>query len=111
MAYIPKQVKLAKDRVEAKLDRELIRKLEQFCRYLESDRDYVIGKALEIAFNKDKGFAEWVKTQPAEATQILPGALPEKRPGRRQAPQASNPGPRPFDLNLPRATGAGPEAR
>lgn len=64
MTYIPKQVKLAKERLEAKLDRELIRQLELYCRYLDSDRDYVIGKALEIAFQKDKGFADWVVKQP-----------------------------------------------
>ena len=64
--YIPKQPKQNRDRVEAKLDRELIRKLEQYCRYLDSDRDYVISKALEIAFKKDKAFAEWLASQPSE---------------------------------------------
>ena len=66
MSYIPKQEKRTRERVEAKLDRELIRKLEQFCGYLDSDRDYVIAKALEIAFDKDKGFAEWLKSQTTE---------------------------------------------
>ena len=69
MSYIPKQEKRTRERVEAKLDRELIRKLEQYCTYLESDRDYVIGKALEIAFDKDKGFAEWLKSQTLENVQ------------------------------------------
>ena len=66
MSYIPKQEKRTRERLEAKLDREIIRKLEQYCAYLDSDRDYVIGKALEIAFDKDKGFAEWLKSQAAE---------------------------------------------
>ena len=70
MTYIPKQEKRTRERVEAKLDRELIRKLEQFCTYLDSDRDYVIGKALEIAFDKDKGFAEWLKSQTAETFKL-----------------------------------------
>ena len=64
--YIPKQPKQNRDRVEAKLDRELIRTLERYCQYLDSDRDYVIGKALEIAFKKDKAFAEWLESQPAD---------------------------------------------
>jgi bacterioferritin (cytochrome b1) len=76
MSYIPKQVKRERERVEAKLDREIVQKLELYCRYLESDRDYVIGKALEIALNKDKGFADWLKSQP----QVLTGDLPEERP-------------------------------
>ena len=65
MSYIPKQEKRTRERVEAKLDRELIEQLERYCRYLESDRDYVVAKALEIAFQKDKGFADWLKNQPA----------------------------------------------
>ena len=65
-SYIPKQPKQNRDRVEAKLDRELIRTLERYCQYLDSDRDYVIGKALEIAFKKDKAFADWLESQPAD---------------------------------------------
>ena len=61
--YIPKQIRKERDRIETKLDRELIQRLELYCRYLESDRDYVIASALEIAFCKDKGFAEWLKMQ------------------------------------------------
>lgn len=74
MSYIPKQIRREKERVEAKLDRELITQLEHYCRYLDSDRDYVISQALTIAFQKDKGFADWLKNQPAE--------LPEKAPVR-----------------------------
>ena len=64
--YIPKQPKQNRDRVEAKLDQELVRTLERYCKYLDSDRDYVIGKALEIAFKKDKAFADWLESQPAD---------------------------------------------
>ena len=59
VSYIPKQLKQTRERVEAKLDQELIEELEQYCRYLESDRDYVIAQALKIAFRKDKAFAAW----------------------------------------------------
>ena len=61
--YIPKQIRKERERIEAKLDREIVERLQQYCRFLESDRDYVIASALEIAFRKDKGFAEWVATQ------------------------------------------------
>ena len=57
--YIPKQPKQNRDRVEAKLDRELIRTLERYCQFLDSDRDYVIAQALSVVFRKDKGFAAW----------------------------------------------------
>ena len=63
-SYIPKQPKQNRDRVEAKLDRELIRTLERYCQYLDSDRDYIIGQALEIAFKKDKEFMEQWRNRP-----------------------------------------------
>ena len=72
MSYIPKQIKRERERVEAKLDRELITQLERYCEYLESDRDYVISQALTIAFNKDKAFAEWLKSQPADFAEKSP---------------------------------------
>jgi hypothetical protein len=62
--YIPRQIKRIRERVEAKLDRELIAVLEQYCQYLESDRDYVIAQVLTVAFQKDKGFAEWQRNHP-----------------------------------------------
>ena len=66
--YIPKQIRRIRERVEAKLDRELITELEQYCEYLESDRDYVIAEALSVAFRKDKSFAEWQRNHPRSQT-------------------------------------------
>jgi hypothetical protein len=64
--YITKQPKQIRDRVEAKLEMSLIKKLERYCTYLDSDRDYVISQALEIAFKKDKGFEEWLAANPID---------------------------------------------
>jgi hypothetical protein len=63
--YIPKQVKPVRERIEAKLERELVLELEQYCEYLESDRDYVVAQALSVVFRKDKDFAAWKATHPA----------------------------------------------
>ncbi len=63
--YIPKQTHLTRERVEAKLEVGLVRTLERYCAYLESDRDYVISQALEIAFKRDKGFETWLAQRPA----------------------------------------------
>lgn len=63
MSYIPKQTKVAKERVEVKLDTGLVKKLERYSEYLQSDRDYVVAQALEIAFRKDKEFTEWLGAQ------------------------------------------------
>jgi hypothetical protein len=61
-SYIAKQPKQIRERVEAKLDETLVRTLEKYCQYLDSDRDYVISQALSIAFKKDMGFAAWLAT-------------------------------------------------
>ena len=70
MTYIPKQTKTTKERVEVKLESGLVRRLERYCEYLDSDRDYVIAQAIEIAFRKDKAFADWLE----EAGNTLPRA-------------------------------------
>jgi predicted transcriptional regulator len=63
-SYIPKQIKPIRERIEVKFDRELVARLDQYCQYLESERDYVIAQALTVAFRKDKTFAEWQQTHP-----------------------------------------------
>ena len=74
-SYIPKQIRPIRERVEAKLDRELIAELEQYCEYLESDRDYVIAQALSVAFRKDKDFAEWQRnhSRPEALSEVTSG--------------------------------------
>jgi len=79
--YIAKQPKHQRERVEAKLDERLVRKLEKYCEYLDSDRDYILSQALEIAFRKDKGFTEWLAAQGTP----LPIQSPVKRLRERQA--------------------------
>ena len=62
-SYIAKQPKITKERVEAKLDQNLVRRLELYCQYLDSDRDYVISQALVIAFKKDVEFNAWLASR------------------------------------------------
>ena len=56
---IPKQHKPVKEKVDVKLERALLETLDEYCQYLESDRDYVVASVLQLAFKKDKGFASW----------------------------------------------------
>jgi len=60
-SFIPSQPKIEREQISIKLDRDLLRSLEQYCRYLDSSRDYVIGAALEFTFRKDKRFAQWAE--------------------------------------------------
>jgi len=66
-SYIPKQPKRERDQIAIKLDRDLLRKLELYGRFLESSRDYIISSALELVFRKDKAFAAWLETEDSEA--------------------------------------------
>ena len=96
-SYIPKQEKRVRERIEAKLDAQLVQELERYCQYLDSDRDYVLAQALEIAFQKDRGFNNWLAPQPADpvataATASADGPSPRIRRARQKRetiPQAS----------------------
>jgi hypothetical protein len=83
--YIPKQTKLIRERIEAKLEQSLVRKLEKYGRYLNSDRDYIVSQALEIAFKKDKGFTDWLKSETLAGTDHqVELALPQSKKGSRE---------------------------
>jgi hypothetical protein len=83
-SYIPKQIKPSKERLEIKLEQPVVQRLERYCRYLDSDRDYIVSQALEIAFKKDKGFAEWSAAQdPGRATPSISNVAPESGRGKR----------------------------
>jgi bacterioferritin (cytochrome b1) len=77
-SYIPRQTKLTRERIEAKLEQSLVRKLEKYTEYLNSDRDYIVSQALEIAFKKDKGFADWLKSE-TTATPVEEAASQARR--------------------------------
>jgi len=62
-SYIPKQAKQTRERLEVKLERSLLQKLERYCQYLDSDREYVLACILQVVFKKDKGFCEWLGSQ------------------------------------------------
>ena len=79
-SYIVKQPKQVRERIEAKLDQKLVEKLERYCQYLESDRDYVISQVLELAFKKDKGFVEWLRFRPNDRSEeMVQSTRPETR--------------------------------
>ncbi|HEX2453126.1 MAG TPA: hypothetical protein VHI99_05465 [Vicinamibacterales bacterium] len=65
-SYIPRQPKHTKERLEVKLEQSLLQKLDRYCQYLDSDREYVVSCVLQVAFRKDKGFAEWLGSQEAD---------------------------------------------
>jgi hypothetical protein len=61
-SYIPKQPKRERDQISIKLDRDVLRRLEHYGRFLESSRDYIINSVLKLDFRKDKSFSAWLET-------------------------------------------------
>jgi hypothetical protein len=57
---IPKQLKKERDQITIKLDRDVLLSLEQYCKFLDSSRDYVINQCLTFIFRKDREFADWL---------------------------------------------------
>jgi hypothetical protein len=76
--FIPKQPKHTRERIEAKLDAHLVRQLERYCQYLESDRDYVLSQVLELIFRKDKAFAAWLGSKSTAKPTEFDDAPPEE---------------------------------
>jgi hypothetical protein len=68
MPTIQPQPKVVKDRVEIKLDREIAQELDRYCKFIQSDREYVIGQMLKLLFAKDREFRAWVAGQPPAAS-------------------------------------------
>ena len=67
-SYIPKQPKRERDQIAIKLDRDLLRKLELYGRFLESSRDYIISAALE-------GPIEWARNAAIPPPPIQPSLI------------------------------------
>jgi bacterioferritin (cytochrome b1) len=74
--HIPKQQKPTRERIDIKLERSVLEKLDHFCQYLESDRDYVIATVLAVAFRKHQGFAEWLRSNES----LRPVEQPPRQP-------------------------------
>ena len=62
--YIPKQPKQTRERLEVKIDRKVISDLDAYCRFKDSERDWVVTQILAFIFKKDREFADWLGKQP-----------------------------------------------
>ena len=87
-SVIPKQNKKERDQITIRLDRDVLKNLEHYCRYLESSRDYVINQCLAFIFRKDRAFSDWLSghglaatAEPNGTAAVLPsGKTPQGKP-------------------------------
>lgn len=67
--YIPPRVKRAKQQITVKLYQDRLAMLDQYGRFIEDSRDYIIDQALDLVFKKDRDFLQWLEQQ----SRIEPG--------------------------------------
>jgi len=61
MAIIRKElIPPKKEQVTIRLDPDVLRRLDLYCRFIESCQNYVVEQSLEYAFNKDRDFQDWL---------------------------------------------------
>ena len=61
--YIPQRVKRAKQQITVKLYQDRLAMLDQYGRFIEDSRDYIIDQALDMVFKKDRDFLQWLEQQ------------------------------------------------
>ena len=79
--YIPQRVKRAKQQITVKLYQDRLAMLDQYGRFIEDSRDYIIDQALDLVFKKDRDFLQWLERQ----SRIDPGDLSSPTPERERA--------------------------
>ena len=61
MAIIRKErIPPKKGQVTIRLDPDVLRRLDLYCRFIESGQNYVVGQSLEYTFNRDRDFQDWL---------------------------------------------------
>jgi len=59
--YIPQRIKRAKQQITVKLYQDRLAMLDQYGRFIEDSRDYIIDQALDLVFKKDRDFLQWLE--------------------------------------------------
>ena len=73
-----------------RLDRDVHAALQEYTEFLESSRDYVIGKTLRVAFAKDREFQQW-RTTRAGCSEAHASGEGAEQPQGRQPRRARHP--------------------
>lgn len=65
--FIQPQKKQNDEKIEVRLDAEVVQTLREYSEFLESPQGYIITEVLRKAFRKDKAFLTWRNGRRAEA--------------------------------------------
>ena len=111
MSTIPRQVKPERDALNIRLDRDVSEALNEYTQFIASPRDYVIGHALRLVFQKDKEFGTWRAAHGLSASAAAgvmtgqDGRGSTKPPRRRTRPAETEPSRRGVDVSVSTAGG------
>jgi len=64
--FIQPQKKQNDEKIEVRLDAEVVQMLREYAEFLESPQGYIITEVLRKAFRKDKAFLNWRNTRRSE---------------------------------------------
>ena len=62
-SFIPQRIKRAEQQITVKLYQDQLAMLDNYERFIDDSRDYIISQALELVFKRDKEFARWVEQE------------------------------------------------
>ncbi len=78
----PKQ-KQEEEKIEIKIDAEVLETLRAYAQFLDSPQGYVVSEILRKAFRKDRAFAEWRKSEGSLANSAQEAPPSEPTSGRK----------------------------
>jgi hypothetical protein len=64
--FIQPQKKQNDEKIEVRLDAEVVHTLREYAEFLESPQGYIVTEVLRKAFRKDKAFVNWRNARRAE---------------------------------------------
>jgi hypothetical protein len=77
--YIPLRIKRPKQQITVKLYQDRLAMLDQYGRFIEDSRDYIIDQALDLVFKKDRAFLQWLEQRSGNEKAEDTSANPEHR--------------------------------
>src|SRR6202142_2518331 len=62
-SFIPQRIKRAKQQITVKLYQDQLAMLDNYGRFIDDSRDYIISQPLELVFTRDKEFTRWIEQE------------------------------------------------
>jgi predicted transcriptional regulator len=89
MPVIQPQPRIERQAMTIKLEVPLIRVLKRYAEYIHSSQEWVVNEGLRLAFTKDDGFKEWLRTHHPDEAEAVPSQGAARQRARRAAARAA----------------------